>query len=69
MASKAEKREFEMLWIKAKMAGMEAASAMTPTPMIVSEHENPLDDGSTVKNSWYVPGGVCGFAFPQPKAA
>lgn len=69
MASKAEKRNFEILWIKAKMAGMEAGNTKNPVPMVVSEHEHPLDDSSTIKNSWFVPGGVCGFAWVKIKPA
>jgi hypothetical protein len=31
--------------------------------MVVTQHENPLDDGSPVKQQWHVPQGVCGFAW------
>lgn len=41
------------LYVKAQEAGLEAAAAATPTPMVVT-------DGKT---NWYVEGGVCGFAW------
>jgi hypothetical protein len=31
--------------------------------MVVSEHANPLNDASAVKQSWYVSEGACGFAW------
>jgi hypothetical protein len=54
---------FEELHAKAHAAGEAAAAKCTPTPMVVSEHTNPLNDNSPVKQSWYVPSGVCGFAW------
>lgn len=47
---------------EAHEAGMAAGSAKTPQPMVVTERVNPLDDSSAVKNRWYVPSGICGFA-------
>ncbi len=63
MATKAKDREFEMLYLNGRKAGLEAADRMTPVPMIVSEHSNMMDDNSPVKKSWYVADGVCGFAW------
>lgn len=54
---------FNGLMTAARAAGLAAANAMTPTPMIVTEHENPLNDASPIKKSYYVPSGVCGFAW------
>lgn len=51
------------LFAKADAAGKAAAVANVPTPMIVSEHANPLNDASPVKNSWFVADGACGFAW------
>ena len=48
---------------KAHAAGMVAGEAAKPTAMIVSEHENPLNDNSAVRKQWYVADGVCGFAW------
>lgn len=31
--------------------------------MIVRQHENMLDDSSPVEKQWFVPSGVCGFAW------
>lgn len=54
--------EFQAIYDRAEEAGRVAAEACTPTPMVVSQHANPLDDNSEVTQSWYVSGGVCGFA-------
>lgn len=54
------KRLFDNAWA----AGVAAAEACTPTPMIVVERENPLDDNSPVKHQYApVTAGVCGFAW------
>lgn len=54
---------FNKLWDDAHVAGMIAAGAMTPTPMIVEQHANMLDDASPVVKSWTVLDGACGFAW------
>lgn len=54
---------FALLIERAMQAGELAANACVPTPMVVQEHANPLDDASAVKRSWYVGDGVCGFAW------
>jgi len=43
-------------------AGKKALDACTPTPMVVTQHANMLDDNSPVVKAWHVPSGVCGFA-------
>lgn len=54
---------FKDLWNKALFAGNKALEACVPTPMIVQEHDNPLDDNSKVVQQWAVPEGPCGFAW------
>jgi len=54
---------FESLLKKAHEAGQAAAEACTPRPMVVQQHANQLDDNSEVVKEWYVPTGVCGFAW------
>ncbi len=54
--------QFQVIYDRAVEAGREAAKACTPTPMVVSQHANVLDDSSDVVQSWYVPAGICGFA-------
>lgn len=49
-------------------AGYDEMSKCTPIPMVVSEHTNPLNDNSPVKNSWLINDGVCGFAWVKFKA-
>lgn len=51
------------LWDRAWNAGVMAAEACNPTPMVVSEHANPIDDRSPVVRSYTVPQGACGFAW------
>lgn len=62
-AKLAGKPAFGAIYAEAHAAGIAAANAKVPTPMIVSEHANPLDDNSPVKKSWFVSQGVCGFAW------
>lgn len=58
---------FQKWYSEAVKAGQEAANAKRPTPMIVAEHTNPLDDNSPILQSWNVPDGVCGFAWVNVK--
>lgn len=52
------------LYDRAYAAGVQAANACIPTPMIVQEHANPLDDNSPVVRTYApVMDGVCGFAW------
>lgn len=53
----------QAIFNKAHKAGMEAANAVQVTPMIVVEHESPVDDNSPIKQAWKVESGVCGFAW------
>jgi hypothetical protein len=48
-------------------AGHTALQACRPTPMVVQEHVNMLDDNSQVKQEWFVGDGVCGFAWVHMK--
>jgi hypothetical protein len=59
----ANKKRFAELHAAAHKAGMEAAEAHKPAPMVVQQHTNMLDDSSPVVQSWVVEGGVCGFAW------
>lgn len=49
-------------------AGMDALNKAKPTPMIVQQHANMMDDNSPVVESWKIEGGVCGFAEIRFKA-
>ena len=57
----------ESLWQKAIEAGREAGENKNPVPMIVEQHVSPFDDNSPVEKSYYVPEGVCGFAWISVK--
>jgi hypothetical protein len=54
--------DFESLYNKAHAAGMLAAGNHIPTPMIVQQHENMMNDNSPVVKNYFCSGGVCGFA-------
>ncbi len=61
--AKSKARKYQAAWDKAVAAGRQAAEDCSPTPMIVQEHANPLDDNSPVVRQYApVMGGVCGFA-------
>lgn len=52
------------LVVKAHSAGVEAAEAAVPTPMVVQERENPFDDNSPIVRQYApVMSGVVGFAW------
>jgi hypothetical protein len=51
------------LLARAEDAGLKAMEKITPTPMVVQQHANVLDDNSPVTRQWDVPTGVCGFAW------
>lgn len=57
------KQDCQALYDRAHKAGMSAMGYCQPTPMIVQQHRNMLDDSSPVVKSYYVGGGVCGFAW------
>jgi hypothetical protein len=57
-----KKEDWATLFAKADKAGKEAAGKCIPTPMVVTERSNPLDDNSKIEKSWLVPQGMCGFA-------
>lgn len=56
-------KEYEALWAKAHAAGMAAGEAKTPQPMTVYEADGLTDRPKPGGKSWYVPEGLCGFAW------
>ena len=63
---------FQELYDEALKRGEEEAKKCVPVPMTVQQHASPVDDASPVVKEWYVPGGVCGFAwvwFPDGRSA
>ena len=56
------KVNYPKIMAEAHGAGIAAGNAHSPTPMIVAQHENVLDDNSPITKAWHVPSGVCGFA-------
>ncbi len=57
-----EKYDWKEVFAEAKVAGLKALMTKVPQPMIVQQHENPLDDNSKVVKQYHVEGGICGFA-------
>jgi hypothetical protein len=51
------------LYLTAHKAGLKALLAVTPSPVVVVERANPLDENSAIVDAEYVPGGLCGFAW------
>lgn len=61
MTASATKTNYAKIWHEAKLAGEKAAKEATPTPIVV--YEAHLDDTPVAGGkSYYVAGGVCGFA-------
>lgn len=52
----------QALFDSADEAGKAAVESLEVKPMIVTAHENPLDDNSPVTENYFVSGGPCGFA-------
>lgn len=61
------KRERKRIWNMAVEAARKAASEAKPTPMVVRQHAQVLDDSSPVVRQWAAPEGVCGFAWVRLK--
>lgn len=57
------KVDFKKLWEETQADGYVAGTDAIPTPMIVEQHANPLDDASPVVQDWHVSEGACGFAW------
>ena len=57
-------QRFETILNEALKAGDAAGAAITPTPMVVVQHANPLDDNSPIVKQYApVMDGACGFAW------
>lgn len=69
MVSQIETAGFNALYQSAHQAGMEAVAKLQVTPMVVTQHSDPLNDASPVQKAWYVADGVCGFAWVVVKPA
>jgi hypothetical protein len=57
------KIDFTKIYREAKEAGQAALTAATPVPMVVSEADGLSDRPKPGGKSWFVEGGVCGFAW------
>jgi len=55
--------KFQQIWDEAYTAGNKALEECRPTPMVVAQHSDMLDDSSPIDKSWFVEGGACGFAW------
>ena len=57
------RKDWQAVYNEADQAGKAAAAACKPTPMVVQQHANPMNDRSAVVQQWVVPHGSCGFAW------
>jgi hypothetical protein len=65
---KLTEQEMALLAQRAEAEGRNRAYDCTPTPMLVRQHSNMLDDNSPVVKEYApVMGGVCGFAWVNIK--
>jgi len=62
-SSSAPKNDWQKIYDEAYTAGIKAGNECLPVPMVVQQHANMADDNSPVVKSYFVPGGVCGFAW------
>ena len=60
--TKEDQMDYDKILNEAHQAGWKAGTKKVPTPMMVVQRENPLDDKSDVVQAWNVPSGICGFA-------
>jgi len=61
-ASQERKAKFADILSECLDDGQVAFDACKPTPIVVSEHDNPIDDGSPVVKQWVGMEGDCGMA-------
>ena len=62
-APKLTKCGYAALIRKAEAAAHQAGLDAVPTPMVVQQHSNVLNDTSPVVKEWYVGEGACGFGW------
>ncbi len=65
--NRASKLESVEILNQAYKAGEKAYEDCVPTPMIVQQYQDMLNDNSPVEKSYHVPEGVCGFAWVNLK--
>jgi hypothetical protein len=65
----ATKTDWGKVYAEAHKAGLEAVERATPTPMVVYETHGLTDIPKEGGKSWYVPSGVCGFAWVNIRPA
>lgn len=58
-----------VIYNAANAAGRAAVVALKVTPMVVTQHSNPLDDSSAIRKAYFVEDGPCGFAYVTIKPA
>jgi hypothetical protein len=63
------KTDYQAIWDEAQRAGVQAATAHQPTPMVVYEAHGLTDTPIKGGKEWFVEGGVCGFAWVNIKPA
>lgn len=54
-------KQFKFILNNCLRTANKAMAAVTPTPMVVTEHSDPLDDRSSIVRQDYVASGACGY--------
>ncbi|VVB52876.1 Uncharacterised protein [uncultured archaeon] len=68
--NKAEQNKVRIIMQMADLKGREAAQACTPVPMVVGSPSTPFgNDIDYSKKTYFVEGGVCGFAWVSIRPA
>lgn len=67
--SPAKEAEYQKLYDDARNAGLEAVEKLQVVPMVVNQHARVMDDNSPITKQYFVPDGVCGFAWVRIKPA
>lgn len=54
-------KEFKKIYQRCLTTANQTMQATVPTPMVVTEHSDPLDDRSSIVRQDYVASGACGY--------
>jgi len=66
---KVSEDKWEAIFAEADAAGRAAVESLRVVPMVVVQHENPLDDNSPAVKEYFVEDGACGFAWVKIRPA
>lgn len=64
-AAKTQEQRYLEIWLRCVKAAEVSAKKCRPTPMLVVQHANVLDDRSKAVKTWVAEGGSCGMAWVE----